>query len=845
MDNNESSNELYKASHLVILLSYSLLCVILIGESFVMEWEMWAVVLIAACMLGAWYLHIRRLLSDTARIWIYSFAMMASYFFYGVHPTSTFDLATVMVVIIMIYTMTGEKKLITLCQLTFFTTFFYDLALMFFNGESFESLVVTRLLLHIGMVLMAGGIARTVLNKWEEVIGRSGEEIQLLKTQTDRLNYFLANVSHEIRTPINAVMGLTSVLEKENLPAKYQKDLDAISKAGHRVAEQMSDILDYTEIDMGRLMISHENYMINSLINDFLTQLSFSDDYGLDLVVDMEASIPAELVGDTDKLKKILLHLITNGYKFTREGGVSVHIYPVKRYYGINLIIEVRDTGIGIEPEELDHIYERFYQSDSGHTRIAGGLGLGLSIVNGFVKEMGGVMKIESTPGKGTCVRVSIPQGVSNPEPCLFVGDKENCRVAGFLSFMTTGNAGIRDFYMEMITHLVTGLSVSFDRVQSIDDLKKLVRLSNITHLFVGTGEYLSNRGYIDSLTDMMNVAVVADRGFSGEVSPRVTLLAKPFYGSQVANFLNHAFDNGVFNDEKVMKCPGLRTLVVDDEPMNLLVARGIFETYGMIVSVAGSGEESISLCEKNRYDLVFMDHMMPGMDGVEAMKRIKSGAAKRGIDLPVIALTANAISSAKEMFLSEGFDGFVPKPVELSELERVLKYVLPKSAIVFEEAKKPSRNIQSTQSSPDAQDTAAVKESTPVPAPGRESTSVPDKEDGDVTVLDKEGALKYCMGDEEFYEKLLDEYASGRQEKLAELGRLYEEPDRKDYMIRVHSIKSTSKMIGAVRLSEKAFELEMAAKNGDEDTILKCHAPFVAEYGRLMEYIAGRGGSR
>ncbi len=828
-EHNQEENELYKSSHLMILISYTLFSVILIGESILMGWEKWAMVLIVFGVTLGWVAHIRRWMTDYVRLWMYSLLMMATYFFYGIHLTSTFDIALVISVVIMLYTMTGYRSLVLLCQVSFFVTFAYGLLNVYHSGTVIDPLLVSRSMLHIGMVLMVGWVSRTIIDKWNKVTGNSAEEIKLLKEQTDRLNHFLANVSHEIRTPINAVMGLSSVLEKENLPPQISENVYAISQAGHRVAEQMGDILDYTEIDMNKLSVTHEVYMISSLINDVLTQLNFADEFGLGLIVDMEARIPAELVGDAEKIKKILWHLITNGYKFTKEGGVYVHIYPIKREYGINLILEVKDTGVGIAEDEMDHIYDGFYQSDSGHTRTVGGLGLGLSIVNGFVKAMSGVMTVESVEGEGTTVRVSLPQKVEDPEPCLSIRERENCSVAGFLGFMTTGHASVREYYMEMIAHLVTGLAVPFQRVQSIAELDKLVATSHISHLFVGTGEYLENREYIDALKDSMNVAVVMDRGFTGEISQGLTPLPKPFYGGQVANFLNHAFDEGVFHTAEKMVCPGLNVLVVDDEPMNLLVARGIFEAYEMTVSTASGGEESIRMCEDNDYDVVFMDHMMPGMDGVEAMKKIKAHALKSGKEIIVIALTANAISSAKEMFLSEGFDGFVPKPIELSDLERVLKRELPKTAVEYRKIETNTQTGRKISSTSDTQ--------------GSDDHDV-DTADGDwlsalkTCGMDTAAAIRYCAGDIEFYRQLLTEYASNKDKKISQIRDLYDTGDLKGYEIRVHAIKSTSRMIGAGTLAEMASDLEKAAKREDIETVRSEHFMFADKYAGTLEVI-------
>jgi CheY-like chemotaxis protein len=230
---------------------------------------------------------------------------------------------------------------------------------------------------------------------------------------------------------------------------------------------------------------------------------------------------------------------------------------------------------------------------------------------------------------------------------------------------------------MEMVAHLSIRLAIQLLRVQSREELERVVAANNVTHLFVGTGEYLENREYIDSLAKRMNVALVADRGFDGDVTPGLTVMPKPFYGTQVANFLNHEFTAEFVDEVEYMRTPGLKALVVDDEHMNLIVAREIFEGYGMEISTALSGYEAIEKCRANEFDLVFMDHMMPGMDGVEAMKRIRSVAEQENRKVKIIAFTANAVSGAKEMFLREGFDGFISKPIKMHDFERVMARVM------------------------------------------------------------------------------------------------------------------------------------------------------------------------
>ena len=816
---NKGKNELYELARLILLIMMALFTTVLIVLNRMLKWEIWMIPVLITCTLICWLIHISGRMAYRTQLYISGIVLVFMMFYYTVNVPTVYDSTALIVLVLVLFAFCGEKLLIMIGLVAGYSGMIIHLLLKSENsGLDLQRSSIIRVAWQFILILLATDFVNRAADAWRRTINSFQEKIDEVTEENNRANNFLANVSHEIRTPVNAVMGLSSVLKKESLPGPVMDNVTAISEAGHRVAEQIGDILDYTEIDMDKLSVTKESYMIASLVNDLLVQLSFTNDYGLDLVVDMEATIPSELIGDSSKIKKILWHLIGNGYKYTDKGGVYVHIYPVEREYGINLILEVKDTGIGMDDDEIDHIYDKFYQSDSHNVRVVGGLGLGIPIVNGFTKAMGGVIVIESEPGEGTTVRVSIPQTVTDSSPCISVREKENCVVAGFLGFMTTGHPKIREYYMEMIAHLVSGLGVSFHRVESREHLEKLVEETKITHLFVGTGEYIENRNYIESLAEKMNVAVVADRGFDVEADPKIAILAKPFYGTQVANFLNHSFEDSTESGEEVMTCPGIKTLVVDDEPMNLWVAKGIFETYGMVVSTADSGQEAIDMCEIADFDIIFMDHMMPGMDGVEAMKRLRANAQKKNKELCIVALTANAISSAKEMFLSEGFDGFIPKPVEITELERVLKRVLPKSAIQFER-----------------------KADNDMPASEQKETIKKDLDAFEILErigVDTTQGLSYCQKDKNFYCQLLLEYAKNSEEKIKNLQNYYADNDWEDYSIRTHAVKSTSKMIGAMGLYETAKFLEEASKNKDTDEINKKHDEFMIRYDKLMNTI-------
>ena len=752
---------------------------------------------------------------------IYALLMMCTAFFYGIHPTSTYDLAIVMAVLIVLFSTTGMKGLITLCQVTYYLTMAYNISVMIYNGESFDDLALTRIALHLVLIFVMGLFARIIIERWTQIISNSKVEIEQLTEATERLNDFLANVSHEIRTPVNAVIGLTSICIDKSQNREIYGDLIAVREAGRRVADQISDILDYSELDRKKAVNNSEDYMLSSVLHDLVTEIRVMKPADVELIIDVDPAIPAVMNTDVSKLKKILRSLIGNGLKYTKKGGVYVRIVCEKHDYGVNLCIEVTDTGIGMSEYELEKVYDSFYQADSGRARMGGGLGLGLAIVSGFVSLLGGFMTISSKPEKGTTVHVSLPMKVIDPTTCMSVAHPDELIIGAYLHFEKYPDPQVREYYNSMVLNIVKGLGVQMHRVNNPEDLKLLHDTIHMTHLFVAEEEYASNVELIEEYAKDMIVVVVANGDFKPAPGSNARVMEKPFYCFPVVSVLNSSVHDKQTAGFR-MVCKGVKALVVDDEPMNLVVGKSIFRNYGMEVTTVLSGQESIDICREMTFDIVFMDHMMGGMDGVEAMKRIRSDVAGKNGETPIVALTANAMSSAKQMFLSEGFDGFVSKPIETDELERVMRQVLPKSMVTYEEI--------DDLSEPEPDFEELRKESSP------KMTALSLREHLKPYSVDTDAGMKYCLNDFEFYKSLLVQFAAEAVDKIPLINRYYESADFKNYEILVHALKSTSKMIGARVLSDKAKQLELAAKEKKEEFIKENHYPMMGEYGALYK---------
>ncbi len=881
MNTKSETNDLFKTAHSVLLIGYSIFVAMHCTITFLLGWEKWILIPILAGLIAAWGLHLSQTFTDNQRVWLTAGFMMCTYFIYGTHQTSTYDLSVVMASIIMLFIMTRVKGVITLCQITFYITITYDLITIAKGGESFEVIDICRIVMNYSVITMIAAFIKTTINKWNQVTEASREEIHVLTESASRLNDFLANVSHELRTPINAVIGLSGIcLDKEHDP-EIRKDLQSIRNAGHRVAEQISDILDFSEMDNDKLVKNSEDYALTSLINDLLLDFREMKKDNIELIINMDPQVPAVMNSDPAKLKKIIKALVSNSLKFTSEGGVYLKIYSEKQPYGVNLLIEVSDTGCGMSEEELEKIYDRFYQSDSSRSRKSGGLGLGLSLVHGFVSLLGGFMVINSKEGKGTTVSVSLPQTVVSDTASMSVNNSRKLSVCTLINLNNFKNPFVREYFNEAIKTLIARLNIELYRAETIEALQKIDNELNLTHLFISDDIYISQIELIEKLAKKMVVAVLASPGFVLPKRSKARTVEKPFHGLLLVNILNSEV-----NDEEnpgQLKLKGIHALVVDDEPMNLVVAKSIFKRYGIEVSTAPSGPVSIDLCRDHVYNIIFMDHMMGGMDGIEAMKKIRSDVKGLNHETPMVALTANAMSSAKQMFISEGFDGFVSKPIEFEELERVLKKLLPKDAIFYEntdsdEAPEPEVKEEAPGFNSDNEvfefnadeevlefnaedevlefnaddevlefnpDDEVLEFNPDEAANGSDASFSPDDilkklSDGGIN---SSGGLFFCAGDKNLYFKIAFGFAKEMPDRISKLNSFFENREWKNYEVLIHSTKSTAKMVGAEELSAHALLLENAASSGDEAYLLANHASVMAECRKIENIILESAG--
>ncbi len=834
-----------------------------------LSWEFWMVPLIAAGCFSAWFLHIARIGSDMLYENLCAGLLLTEFFFFGVHRDSLFDIPTVACILVLALFMLNRKWLLHIIEALYLLGLLYHGLILHTISYEMDHHELLRLGLGAIVVFGATALARYWINKRDAQRRRYETIFTELETAGKQNAVFLSNVSHELRTPINMVIGISEVALGRELPPDIRSDMTSIKLAGKRLSNQINNMLDYTEIVEGTLTPAKKEYMITSVLNDVITMTALqSNRQHLEMVFDIDPKVPACLVGDVEKISHVLKILVENSIKFTEEGGINVRIRCRREKYGVNLIVDIRDTGIGMTDAQMVQMCDVFYQADSGSSRLAGGLGLGLPIARGLLTAMGGFIHFDSKEQEGLYAHIVIPQGVADERPCIMVNNPEQFCIACYFRPDRYTCDEVREYYDGLIVNLVVGLGIEGYPTHNFEGLLKLQRSHRLTHIFITQSVYEEDPDYYEDLTGAYRIIVIAEKEFIPPSASKLLVIHKPFSALSVANLLNgENGERGFAEDQaagrKPFACVGVRALAVDDEEMNLVVAKGVLGSYGIEVDTCLSGREAVSQCQcgSRTYDIIFLDHMMPGFDGVETLKKIREIQDGNYQDLPIIALTANTVSGAREMFRSEGFTEFVPKPIERTVLERVLRKVLPKSCIQY--SARPDAPELPFDEAGAAPETKAAEVLVEDPNPAEPTIEAPVAGGGpeyDLSGLGAEFAggppipydrleqggvntelgLNYCAGDEDFFREMLRIFCAQSGEKQAEIVSLYDSANWTDYAIKVHALKSTSLTIGAEALSAQAKELELAGKRGDVEYIRANHAALMEAYQALCACITG-----
>lgn len=541
------------------------------------------------------------------------------------------------------------------------------------------------------LVLVAISIASYVLvrnmnqyREYHEELLKKAEAANQAKSE------FLANMSHEIRTPMNSIMGLCELSLEEELSDSVRDNCQNIHVAGKNLLGIINDLLDFSKIESGRMELRPDEYELRVLLNDIIQMtMARKGQKEIEFMVDCDPNIPNQLYGDELRIRQIVINLLTNAVKFTQQGGVLLRVRYRKESYGINLMFSVTDSGIGIKKENKDKIFKSFSQVDTKKNRAIEGTGLGLSISKQLAKQMGGFIFVDSEYGKGSTFTLVIPQKVVKTQPLAQIDENESYNILTYFELEQNNSSFAARYYAEIISNMGRELGLTYEFVSTLTEAKQSLSENIFTHLFISEVEYKKDSAFFDALTEKLQVVLIVNQISQGEKYTAMRSICKPFYVSSVCDVLQGGklhFDGRRSAERRRFVAPKAKVLIVDDNQMNLKVASGLLRPYRMKITTADSAEAAMKLLSNEAFDMIFMDHMMPGMDGVEALKHIRVMEPEWCKTVPIAALTANAVSGAREMFLNEGFCDVVAKPIEMSLFERVLQRWLPESLIEHEE---------------------------------------------------------------------------------------------------------------------------------------------------------------
>lgn len=647
----------------------------------------------------------------------------------------------------------------------------------------------------------------TIANVLSE-IGYSKYQVNLknmeLRKTSNMKSDFLANMSHEIRTPMNAVIGMAEMALREDIPPAAREYIGQIKSSGQTLLTIINDILDFSKIESGKMDISDVEYeplsMINDVSNIIMTRIGSKD---LDLTVDVNPEIPIGLYGDNIRIKQVLVNMANNAVKFTDSGNVNVKIDFLRTTEDtIELCVSVTDTGRGIKESDMAKLFQSFQQLDSKRNRNVEGTGLGLAISKQLVALMHGKIHVDSEYGKGSTFSFVIPQRVTDSSRAVEKVE-DGIVAAGLIQSEYTAQELAGD--MEK-------LGVTYVRLESEEDLGWL-KDHNAGYFFVEQPLMTEAVQYFMKLNPNVCGVVLANyRSVRTYDLPNLRVVKKPLYILGLSNIFNGKEENGSVSlmeaEDFDFTAPKAEILVVDDNAINLTVVKGLLNPLQMKIDTALSGKDAVLMVTDKRYDIIFMDHMMPEMDGVETTRVIRRLLGNNG-QVPIIALTANAVEGTAQMFIDEGMNDFVTKPIEMRVILAKLRKWLPPEKIEKNRAKKIDSVLQSGNRNGQA---------------SQMSTNI------SIAGLDVKKAMEF-LGNEELFWSVLKEYYRVIDKKSTLIAEYEQKEMWKEYTIEVHALKSASRQIGALELAQVAEQMEAAGNAGNAALIHRITPGMLEEY--------------
>ncbi len=495
------------------------------------------------------------------------------------------------------------------------------------------------------------------------------------------MDIFLVNMSHEIRTPMNAIIGTIDLLLDQELNDHVKECAYGILNSSNALLSLTDEVMDLSKTGTQEIVINNARFDLGRLLMEIINMTAVRlMDSPVKFFVEIDVTLPRFLFGDGPRLRQVLINILNNAVKYTKEGRVILRVSgEVKDRNDILLKAEVEDTGVGIKSEDIPHLFELYKRIDLTEDGLSAveGTGLGLSICKEIIEKMDGNISVRSSYHVGSNFGINVPMQIDEKTPIVDLGDPGLYRVLIYVD---------DDAESVALSRILNELHVYSEVAQDKRVFESSIIANDYSHIFISSALYYGDMRFLERELKGENLVILAGLNESISINKIGYIMTRPIHIINIASVLTRrdsTYAREVVNRGK-FTCDDAVILVVDDNLTNLNVASGILRKYKATVFTALSGKECLDIVRKEHIDIVFLDYMMPEMNGIDTLEAIRAMKDRKVAKMPVVALTANVINGAREMFMEAGFDDFISKPIEIEKLERTLKNLLPKKLVNY-----------------------------------------------------------------------------------------------------------------------------------------------------------------